>query len=323
MCTRIFWTDNGQANVVARTLDYSHESQAVVRWCPAGLVHAEGAGRVGWTSTYASLVVLELDRVAVEGFNEAGLGAHALMDTEASYPPLRGDRPRLRNTDWVSYVLDNFATVAEAVEAHRNLQIEPVALELPTPQGPAEVVVGMHLIIEDDSGATAVFEFVDGQLVIAQGRDIPVVANAPALPAQLANLARYRPFGGELPPPGDITSLDRFVRASYALHYLPQPTSVAQTVAYVSQAIMQAAKSPGIPYPDGSDYPTRWITVDDLTNRVLYFWDRESPSAVWVRLDGLVAQGQGQLRELSLRREGLAGDVTEELADASAAPDGG
>lgn len=311
MCTRIFWTGNGQANVVARTLDMSGTSSATVRWRPAGLEHRGGADELSWTSRFASLVVCEMGGVGVEGLNSQGLGAHALMDTEAVYPPV-GAAPVLPNTAWVGYVLDNFATVAEAVEAQRDLRIAPATLHLQTAAGWADVVPGMHLIIEDDSGDTAVFEFVAGELTIHHGRDIPVVANAPTLPEQLANLARYRPFGGELPPPGEITSLDRFVRANYALHYLPRPTSQRQAVAYVAQAIAQAAKSPGVPYPDGTDYPTRWITVADLTHRTLYFWDRDQPSAVWFDLDGL-ADVTGEA-ELTLGDDELVGNVTVALA---------
>ena len=59
------------------------------------------------------------------------------------------------------------------------------------------------------------------------------MANDPPFAEQQANLRRYRPFGGDQPVPGGIESLDRFVRASYFLHYLPEPRDAAEAVAGV------------------------------------------------------------------------------------------
>jgi len=136
-----------------------------------------------------------------------------------------------------------------------------------------------------------------------------VATNAPSFATHLANLRHYRPFGGELPPPGDITALDRFVRASYYLHYLPEPSNAAAALAGVSQVVATTAKPPGAPYPSGEVYPTRWMAAIDLTNLVCYFWNRTSPAAVWADLPSLL-QERRPTGTLNLLTPELAGDVT-------------
>jgi penicillin V acylase-like amidase (Ntn superfamily) len=73
---------------------------------------------------------------------------------------------------WMQYYLDNFATVAEAVEATRSLdfQIEPLIL----PNGyPTEV----HMSLSDKSGDSAVIEYKDGMPQIYHDRRYTVMTN--------------------------------------------------------------------------------------------------------------------------------------------------
>jgi choloylglycine hydrolase len=84
-------------------------------------------------------------------------------------------------TAWPQYVLDNFATVAETVEA---LQTEPFRLGAPTlPTGDAGSV---HLAISDPTGDSAIFEYLGGKLVIHHGRQYVVMTNEPPFDQQLA-----------------------------------------------------------------------------------------------------------------------------------------
>jgi len=121
------------------------------------------------------------------------------------------------------------------------------------------------------------------------------MANSPLLEEQLKNLERYTPFGGELPPPGDIKSMDRFVRASYFLHYLPKPATTNQALAGVFQLIQNVAVPFGAPDVDWGVYPTWWYSVCDLDEPTYYFQSRLSANTVWIRLSDL-AHGTEVLR---------------------------
>jgi choloylglycine hydrolase len=313
MCTRIFWNDNSVAKTVSRCMDWSVSDEPELWFLPRGTRrdgHGDGDGdaSVSWTSAYSSVIVSMWGIGTVDGLNEKGLAAHALyLDPEDVQFAEPDDRPSMAFTVWAQYLLDNYATVADAVA-----DLERVRIYSPLIRGER---LGVHIALEDASGDSAIIEPIGGRLVVHHGPEFTVMANSPALDLQLQNLERYRPFGGELPPPGDISSLDRFVRASYFLHYLPEPENVEQAVAGVFQLIANVSVPYGAPYSDGGVYPTWWHSGADLTNRTYYFASTRSPSVFWVPLDEL-ADGTEVLR-LNPRDESLVGDATASLAPAA------
>lgn len=298
MCTRVFCCENSTAKVAGRTLDASFLDVPHLWWLPAGQVRKAHPDRDWtWTSKYASLTIAEWQDAAVDGMNDQGLGAHALMYTSAVYEP-PDDRPVLSTLRWVNFARDLFGTVAEAVEGLAGMRVTPSLLE--------GLHLGVHLALEDASGDSAIVEPVNGRMVVHHGHQHQIMTNSPSLDEHLANRSKYRPFGGELPPPGDITSLDRFVRASYFHHYLPEPADNRETVAEVFQVLSTVAKPFGAPYPEGDIYPTRWISAVDLTNLDYYFWSRMSPNMLWLGMHDMAGRPAGVV---DLFADGLAGDL--------------
>lgn len=279
---------------------------------PAGL-HRRGdpddAG-LAWTSAYPSLSVVDFEGLYLDGLNSAGLAAHTLVFTSAEYEA-SDSRPVLATALWSQFVLDTCATVAEAVEALSAVRVQPTQFG-GTSLGRAIAAelgaqVGAHLVVEDASGDSAVFEPVGGRMLVTHGREYQVVANSPSMPEQLANLAGYRPFGGDLPVPGDITSEDRFVRANYFRHYLPDPADAREALAGVIHVASSVSKPPGVPYPSGEVYPTRWISAADLTNRDYYFWSMSSPALAWASLADLAEKYKPM--QVDLSSSDATGDV--------------
>ena len=311
MCTRIFWNDNAVAKTVSRCMDWAVSDEPELWFVPRGTARVgdpDDPNALRWVSRYSSVAVSMWNMGTVDGLNEKGLGAHALYldPADVEFPPV-DERPSISLALWVQYLLDSFATVAEAVAAIDEVRIHTRELR--------GQYLGVHIALEDPSGDSAVIEPIGGRLVVHHGPEFTVMANSPSLDAQLANLERYRPFGGELPPPGDITSLDRFVRASYFLHYLPEPENQEQAVAGVFQLITNVSVPYGAPYSDGGVYPTWWQSAADLTDGVYYFGSTRSPSIFWVPLEGL-ADGTEVLR-LDPRDESLVGDATDRLVPAT------
>lgn len=278
MCTRVFWNDNPIAKVTSRCMDWEVSDEPELWFYPRGLERSGGPQPdAARWRSLYSSVGLSMWNIGTSDGMNEKGLAAHALFLDDIKPPTGTDAPTIVIAMWVQYVLDHFATVAEVLE---------------------------HL---DD----------DGELVVHHGAEHTVMANSPGYDEQLANLARYAPFGGDLTPPGDITSLDRFVRASYFRHYLPEPANVTETVAGVFRITQNAAVPPGAPYNDGGVYPTWWHAASDVTNRVYYFWSTHSPSAIWVDLAQL-ADG-GELLALDPRKEGLIGDVTAQLAGADLA----
>ncbi|MET0860397.1 MAG: linear amide C-N hydrolase [Microbacterium sp.] len=309
MCTRIFWNDNAVAKTVSRCMDWSVSDEPELWFVPRGTRRVGGtdADSLRWTSVHASVVTSMWSLGTVDGLNEKGLAAHALyLDPDDVAFAVPDERPTVTNAMWVQYLLDTFATVADAVEA-----IDRIRITSPTFRGEQ---LGIHIALEDASGDSAVIEPLGGKLVVHHGPEFTVMANSPTLDRQLENLARYRPFGGELPPPGDITSADRFVRAAYFLHYLPEPSNVEEAVAGVFQLIENVSVPYGAPYSDGGVYPTWWRAGADLTNRTYFFGSTRSPNIFWVSLDEL-AETTEVLR-IDPRQLRLVGDQTAGLEPA-------
>jgi choloylglycine hydrolase len=97
-------------------------------------------------------------------------------------------------------VLDNYATVAEAVDA---LAKESFAMVPPAlPNGyPAQ----LHLSISDPTGDSAVFEYVGGKLSIDHGKQYQVMTNEPPMDQQAALTAYWNTIGGQAFLPGTIS----------------------------------------------------------------------------------------------------------------------
>lgn len=309
MCTRILWNSNDVATTVARCMDWSVSDEPELWFVPAGTPRVGNADEDShhWTSLYGSVATSMWGIGTVDGMNDRGLAAHALyLDPEDVAFAAPDGRPSVANAMWVQYLLDNYATVAEAVA-----DIDRVRITSPSLRG---MQLGVHIALEDASGDSAIIEPLGGELVVHHGREYTVMANSPTLDKQLENLARFRPFGGELPPPGDITSEDRFVRSAYFLHYLPEPESVEEAVAGVFQLIANVSAPYGAPYSTGDVYPTWWRSGADLTNRVYYFGSTRSPNIFWVSLDDLA--DVHEVRKIDPRVLTLVGDQTADLQPA-------
>jgi penicillin V acylase-like amidase (Ntn superfamily) len=280
-CSLIFWNDNGQAMVAARTMDLYISDEPRLVYLPRGIARtgAKVPNAERWTSKYASVGLTALDAATSDGVNEAGLSVHLLYLHGSVHEPV-DQRPAVSNALWPQFVLDNYKTVAEALDGLQKVQI--VSARVHDREWP------LHLSIEDSTGDSAVLEFVDGKLVVHHGKDVTVMTNEPPLADQLVNLKRYKEFGGTLAMPGDIDPLSRFVRASSYLKTLPKPASTREAVGMITGVLRSVAVPFGAADTSGGEstdsWPTRWGTVTDHTHKVYYVMPVGGPNVYWVDL---------------------------------------
>jgi penicillin V acylase-like amidase (Ntn superfamily) len=311
-CTRVLWNTNRQAKVVARSMDLFRSDEARVVVSPEGIAHVpvtKGAKAVTWTAKYGSVAITAFNTATSDGMNERGLVANMLYLGTEVYPQ-PDNRPALPNTLWAQYVLDNFATVDEALAGLAKVQVVSVGL--------AGQTWPLHLSISDASGDSAIIEYVDGKEVVHHGRDYQVMTNEPAYDLQLANVKRYRTFGGTLPLPGDIDPMSRFVRAATFLHTLPQPETYREAVAGVYDVVRNAAVPPGALDTSGQEdtsdtWTTLWITVADSTNKRYYFQSMVSPSVYWIDLSRVDLRPHAPSYSFDAYDNYLNGDITAKL----------
>jgi penicillin V acylase-like amidase (Ntn superfamily) len=309
-CSRILWNTD-QATVVGRTMDLYMSDKARIAVFPRGMSHTGPTGipnMLSWKSKYASVGATALDLAVSDGLNEKGLSANLLYLHDTKYEK-RDNRPGLTNAAWAQYLLDNFATVEEAVEAMKQLQI--VSISAGGREWP------MHLSIADTKGNSAIFEFVNGKLTINRGPDTLVMTNEPAFSVQRKNLLRYKLFGGKLSMPGDIDPKSRFVRASSYLKTLPKPASLREAVAGAYSVIRNVAVPFGAHDTSGGDsadtWPTLWASLADLSNKVFFFQSTKSANLFWVDLSKVNVVEGAPVVDVDAYDVNLNGDISDRL----------
>jgi len=254
---------------------------------PRGIERTGAAGpdSIVWTSKYGSVIASAFDAATADGMNERGLVANLLYLSESIYPksPPEPDSKPMSISTWTQYVLDQFATVDEAVAAMKRENFYVIPVE--SPDGAAGTV---HLSISDASGDSAVFEYVDGELTIHHGRDYKVMTNSPVYDQQLALDAYWKQIGGLTMLPGTNRAADRFARTSFYLDALPKNVDDATAVAAAFSVIRNASVPLGITTPDQPNISsTRWRSVSDQKNLRYYFESTSSPNVFWLDLDQL------------------------------------
>ncbi|MBZ6494883.1 linear amide C-N hydrolase [Natrinema longum] len=317
MCTRLVYLGPEEIVLTGRSMDWHSEIGTNIWVFPRGL---ERTGEVGpasmeWTAEYGSVIASAYDIATTDGMNEAGLVANVLWLTESDYPEWDGDTPGLSISLWAQYVLDNFATVAEVVENHRNEEFVVVSDEIPDEGRFAT----LHLSISDATGDSAVLEYVDGELTIYHDREYQVLTNSPPFDQQLALDAYWSEIGGTVMLPGTNRPADRFARASFYVDAIPQTQDRRTATASVFGAIRNVSVPYGIRTPDEPHISsTRWRTVADHRDRRYYFESALSPNVFWLDLDGIDFHTDTGVRSLSLgenQTNVFAGDVADELVE--------
>lgn len=280
-CSRVLWSAPDGQVFVGRTQDWTEKANSSFRVYPRGI---ERTGAVAenphkWTSKYGSVALSAYDMGTHEGVNEQGLSAHALyLAVEASFGDRDVKREAIGVMQWVQYYLDNYATVAEAVEANKSwtFQIEPLIL----PNGFPTLV---HISISDKTGDSAVIEYIGGKPRIYHDRRFTVMTNEPTYDKQIENLKQYRTFGGDKPLPGERTPTDRFVRAAYYANGLPKPANAGEGAAFMFSVIRNVSVPFGLGDPDKPNIAsTIFRTVQDLTGSRYYFESTYAPNVVWI-----------------------------------------
>ncbi len=300
-CTRVVYKGPENTVITARSMDWRDEIPANLWILPQGI---ERTGEVGplsekWKSKYASVISTSWDIASTDGMNEKGLVANLLWLGESQYPKFdpKGRKKGVAISLWAQYFLDNFATVKEAVEQARKEKFVIVSDYIPG----TERFTTVHLSLSDASGDNAVFEYINGKLVIHHSPEYTVMTNSPIFDEQLALNNYWKGIPGTVMLPGTNRAADRFVRASYYIDAIPQTSDTRKAVASVFSVIRNCS----VPYGISSETEpnissTRWRSVSDQKNLVYYFETVFTPNTFWVNLKEFDLSPQGKVMKLDL-----------------------
>jgi choloylglycine hydrolase len=312
----VFWNDN-PVKLVGRTLDWTRHFNEDMWALPAGM---ERSGRVPenpakWTSRYASLIIAGLDICTEEGVNEKGLVVSLLFLDGTQYESRDSKRPGIAFYQWPQFYLDNYATVNEVIANLDQVQVVKIGLGQEYPDG-----LPLHVALADATGASAIVEFIKGEPTIHLGKQYQVMTNEPAYDQQIANLLRYKWFGGTIDQlPGGIQADERFVRAAYTLKYLPKTADPAQAAASMMSLMNNVSVPFGSPYSGISGtYPTWYRSIIDPDSRRYFVQTTITPNTFWVEMDKLELKPGAPARKLPIFDPKLMGEVSAGFKEAKA-----
>ncbi len=316
MCTRLVYLGNGDRVLTGRSMDWNEDIGTNIWVLPRGIERDGRAGpnSVPWTAQYGSVVATAYDVATTDGMNEAGLVANLLWLSESVYPDWDGEEPAMSLSVWAQYVLDTFATVAEAVEHIRKEEFVIVTEHVPG----EDRLATLHLSLSDATGDSAIVEFIDGELVVHHDREYQVMTNSPTFDDQLALAEYWEEIGGTVMLPGTNRPADRFVRARFYVDAIPTVDDRRTATAGVFSVLRNVSVPYGISTPDQPHISsTRWRTVADHEDRIYYFESALMPNAFWLELDDVDFDAGAQVLELGPDQSTpFAGNVSDRLVTA-------
>ena len=322
-CSRVVHASYTKENippyaVTGRSLDWYEDIQSNLWMFPAGMARDGVAGQnsIQWTSKYGSVVTAGFDTASADGLNEAGLMANVLYLGEADFGERDTSRPGISWAAYLQYILDNFATVQDAVDELGNDNLQVVASPLPSASGLSNPPT-LHFSMSDATGDSAIFEHLQGKLVVHHGREYTVMTNSPTYDEQIALNAYWESVGGDAMLPGTRRAADRYVRASYYLKNLPTPNSNKQALANIISIIRNVSVPFGEVDPSEPNLsPTFWRTTADHRNAVYYFESALSPNIIWVELTKDDLKKGKPTKKLDLSKDNWVGNVTDDFVEA-------
>ena len=315
-CSRVVYQGPKGTIITARSMDWNEDMKSNLWIFPAGMERSGEAGpnSFKWTSKFGSVIATAYDCSSSDGMNEKGLAANLLWLAESEYETWNQKKAGLSIAAWVQYVLDSYATVGEAVLGLSKQEFVVVTGETPGRNSLAT----LHLAISDPTGDNAIFEYIGGKLVIHHNRSYQVMTNSPIFEKQLALNEYWKTIGGTTMLPGTNRAADRFVRASFYIHAIPQTDDARVAIASVFSVIRNVSVPFGISTPGQPNISsTRWRTVADHKNRIYFFESALTPNTFWVEFKDIDFSKTGKVKKLSISNgEVYSGNTADKFVEA-------
>jgi len=208
---------------------------------------------VRWISRYGSVTVNFVGyQMAWAGMNEAGLML-STMSLAETQPPRPDERPPFNGPFWMQYQLDTHSTVEQVIASDANIRLDESAVD--------------HYLVCDRTGACAVIEFMDGQLVYHTSESLPVKASTNNPYEDSVSAWENSLLMGSQP---EDNSLWRFATAANNIRVFETSTS-EDAIAYAFETLKAVSRE-----------DTVWSFVFDPTNLRVNFRTNDNPNIRYV-----------------------------------------
>ncbi len=302
-CTRVVYKGPNNTIITARSMDWKDDIMPNLWVFPRGIERNGEVGKTSakWKSKYGSVIVSAFDAATADGMNEKGLVSNILWLEESQYPNFNpnGKEKAMSIALWAQYMLDNYATVKEAVNDFTKNPIVMVTDKTPG----RTTLATVHLSISDAIGDNAILEYIDRKLNVYHDPSYTVLTNSPTYEKQLAIRDYWAALPGNQVLPGTGRSQDRFTRASY------YATAVEQTddIMVATGAAFSIIRNCSVPYgvhienqPNLSS--TKWRAVADQKNLIYYYEDPITLSPLWLDLKQIDFSEKTTVRKLDVSK---------------------
>lgn len=312
-CSRVLYVGDSTLRIVGRSLDWKTPIPTNIYVYPRG-VHKKGntlPGSVEWTSKYGAVYAVGYDGGVTEGMNEKGLVINGLFCKNAIYVNEEtSNRPPMSLSVFVSWLLDMNATTPEVVKVlnDRNFTISGATFDGGTTST-------LHWGVTDAQGRCAIFEFVDGNLNIYEGQDMPAMTNDPNYPQMTAINDYWNKINGENMLPGTVRSSDRYVRAVFFDKNVAKTSNEETALAIIRSILMNVS----VPYHYSLDgepnvSSTQWRSFSDIKRKRYYFDVVTNPGMFYVDLNKCDLREGAHIMKLDTSHsDGFVGDVTDKM----------
>lgn len=241
-----------------------------------------------WISRYGSVTFNAFGKDLPDGgMNEAGLyiWEMGLGNEEIVYPKNK-TLPKLNQMHWMQYILDNFATVDEAIQCAHDIEIEGW---------------GWHYFVGDIDGNCAAIDFADGKVVVHQGAAMPVPGLFNALYEREVKLLRYfKGFGGFYEPDLEDLNVPRFVKTAVMLRdYKPTQNAVDYGFKILESIFVTEIAD--------------WSVIYDVRKKTVYFKTSLNPQIKHFAIDAFDFSNTGPEMILNIDIK-EAGDVSKKFS---------
>ncbi|HJO96184.1 MAG TPA: linear amide C-N hydrolase [Victivallales bacterium] len=208
-----------------------------------------------WTSKYNNIAFhSEMKQkgisIPIGGMNSKSLVICQLYvnDDDTTNLAFQKTKTAIMASRWVGYCLDNYKSVDEIISNITKLKVINN--------------FHAHWFAADSSGNSAIFETINGNLVVSYGQPlVPPCLTNHTYETSCSELKQYKDFGGNKNIPDGHKSMERFVRGAYLLKkYKNEPP-----IKYMFSLMHKVRR------PANVDTPTKWSTVYDLKNKIIYY----------------------------------------------------
>ena len=207
-----------------------------------------------WTVTHGSITFNQYGRDFPNGgMNEAGLVIEVLWLAQSRFPR-EVNKPVLEDLQWIQYQLDTSATIEEVITSTKQISVRSRA--------------PIHFMAADRTGATATFEFLNGQLVVHSGEKMPEPVLANHTYAESVTNFNNQGITSEFYGKG---SLERFARAAQRTRKGPTNQN---PINYAFATLDNVAQG---------SY-TQWSIVYDQKQKVIHFKTRSRPKIKFISM---------------------------------------